>query len=84
MAVYKAGWVYWYEFLFKGERVRESTHQGNQNTARTMESAISGLPAFFIMWWLPWIRTTVKPNLRRAFTTCFPLGVGYVAKPSAF
>src|SRR5437870_7201081 len=39
MAVYKRGGVYWYEFVFKGERVRESTHQGNQNTARTMESA---------------------------------------------
>lgn len=39
MAVYKRGGVYWYEFLFKSERIRESTHQGNQNTARTMESA---------------------------------------------
>ncbi len=39
MAIYKRGAVYWYEFLFKGERVRESTRQGNQNTARTMESA---------------------------------------------
>src|SRR5712671_2968451 len=39
MAVYKRGDVYWYEFLFKGERIKESTRQGNQNTARTMESA---------------------------------------------
>jgi hypothetical protein len=42
MAVYKRGGVYWYEFLFKGERVRESTHQGNQNTARTE----AGTPTF--------------------------------------
>jgi integrase len=39
MAVYKRGGVYWYEFLFGGERIRESTRQGNQNTARTMEAA---------------------------------------------
>jgi hypothetical protein len=39
MAVYKRGGVYWYEFEFKGRRIRESTHQGNQNTAKTMESA---------------------------------------------
>ena len=39
MAIYKRGDVYWYEFEFKGRRVRESTHQGNQNLAKTMESA---------------------------------------------
>jgi integrase len=39
MAIYKRGDVYWYEFEFKGERIRESTHQGNQNTARSIESA---------------------------------------------
>src|SRR6202051_729365 len=39
MAIYKRGDVYWYEFEFKGERIRESTHQGNQNTARNIESA---------------------------------------------
>jgi integrase len=37
--IYKRGDVYWYEFIFKGERIRESTHQGNQNTARQMEAA---------------------------------------------
>lgn len=35
MAVYKGGDTYWYELTFKGERVRESTHQGNANEART-------------------------------------------------
>ena len=39
MAIYKRGDIYWYEFLFKGTRYRESTNQGNQNLARTMESA---------------------------------------------
>ena len=39
MAIYKRGGVYWYEFEFKGERIRESTHQGNQNVARNMESS---------------------------------------------
>jgi integrase len=39
VAVYKRGGVYWYEFSFKKSRVRQSTHQGNANLARTMESA---------------------------------------------
>ena len=39
MAIYKRGDVYWYEFLFKGTRYRESTNQGNGNLARTMEGA---------------------------------------------
>ncbi len=39
MAIYKRGGVYWYKFAFKGRRIRESTRQGNQNIARTMESA---------------------------------------------
>lgn len=39
MAIYKRGGVYWYEFAFKGRRIRESTHQGNQRTARQMEAA---------------------------------------------
>jgi integrase len=39
MSVFKRGGVYWYEFVFKGERIRESTHQPNQNVARQMESA---------------------------------------------
>jgi integrase len=39
MAIYKRGDVYWYEFHFDGRRIRESTNQGNQNVARTIESA---------------------------------------------
>src|SRR5580765_6407548 len=39
MAIYKRGGVYWYEFVFKGDRIRESTMQGNQQVARNMESA---------------------------------------------
>ncbi len=38
MSTYKRGGVYWYEFEFQGQRVRESTHQGNDKKARTMES----------------------------------------------
>ena len=38
MSTYKRGGVYWYEFEFKGNRVRESTHQANDKKARTMES----------------------------------------------
>ena len=36
--IYKRGGVYWYGFMFKGERVQESTHQGNANRARDMEA----------------------------------------------
>ena len=39
MAVYKRNDAYYYEFVFKGKRYRESTHQGNKNVARDMESA---------------------------------------------
>jgi integrase len=39
MSLYKRGGVYWYEFFFRGDRIRESTHQGNQNEARTLEAA---------------------------------------------
>src|SRR5438105_2353073 len=39
MAILKRGGVYWYEFLFKGQRIRESTKQGNPNVARNIESA---------------------------------------------
>ena len=39
MAVYKSEDTYYYEFVFKGTRYRESTHQGNKNVARDMESA---------------------------------------------
>lgn len=39
MAVYKRGDTYWYEFVFNGERVRESTKQGNKRVAEQMEAA---------------------------------------------
>jgi integrase len=39
MAIYKRGDVYWYEFEFKGDRIRETTKQGNPNVARQIEGA---------------------------------------------
>lgn len=33
MALYKRGAVWWFEFVFNGERIRESTKQGNRRTA---------------------------------------------------
>ncbi len=39
MTIYKRSDTYWYEFVFKGQRNRESTHQGNQNVARQIEAA---------------------------------------------
>ncbi len=40
MSVFKSGnkGTYWYEFLFRGKRVRKSTRQRNQNVARQMEA----------------------------------------------
>jgi integrase len=31
--------VYWYKFMWQGEVIRESTHQGNKQVARNQESA---------------------------------------------
>src|SRR5882757_1622447 len=39
MSIFKRGRIYWYKFMWQGEVIRESTKQGNQNTARNMESA---------------------------------------------
>jgi len=39
MSIYKRGDVYWYKFMWKGELVRESTKQGNDKVARSMEAA---------------------------------------------
>ncbi len=39
MSVFKRGKVYWYEFVFKGERIRKSTHQRNRRAAEDIESA---------------------------------------------
>ncbi|MGC1656736.1 MAG: site-specific integrase [Candidatus Acidiferrales bacterium] len=37
--IYKRGKFYWYKFMWNGELVRESTKQGNDKVARSMESA---------------------------------------------
>jgi hypothetical protein len=39
MSIFKRGNVYWYKFMWNGAMIRESTKQGNQNTARNIESA---------------------------------------------
>ena len=39
MALYTRGGVWWFEFVFNGERVRESTKQGNRRLADQIESA---------------------------------------------
>ncbi len=39
MALYKRGGVWWFEFVFNGERIRETTKQGNRRTAEQIESA---------------------------------------------
>ena len=44
MSVYKQGkkGIYWYEFVFRGKRVRKSTRQRNANTARQLEAGHLG------------------------------------------
>ena len=32
--IYKRGKLYWFEFWYKGERIRRPTKQGNPNVAR--------------------------------------------------
>jgi integrase len=39
MAVYKRGGVWWFHFVFRGERIQESTKQGNKRVAEQMEAA---------------------------------------------
>jgi len=39
MSLYNRGGVWWFEFVFKGERVRESTKQGHKRTAEQLEAA---------------------------------------------
>lgn len=39
MAVFKRGKVYWFEFVWRGERIRDSTKQGNAKVARDIEAA---------------------------------------------
>jgi integrase len=39
MAIFKRGRVYWYNFIFNGQHIQESTKQGNPRVARQMEAA---------------------------------------------
>jgi integrase len=39
MAIEKRGKIYWYSFVWRGERVRESTKQGNKEVARDLMAA---------------------------------------------
>lgn len=39
MSIFKRGNVYWYNFLFNGERIQKSTKQGNPRIARQIEAA---------------------------------------------
>lgn len=39
MSIYKRGGVYWYSFVFRGERVQHSTRQADRKVARQMEAA---------------------------------------------
>src|SRR5580658_1184529 len=39
MALFKRGGVWWFEFVFNGQRVRESTKQANRRIAEQIESA---------------------------------------------
>src|SRR5215467_4167829 len=39
MSIYKRGNVYWYDFVFNGERHQGSTKQGNQRVAQQIEAA---------------------------------------------
>jgi integrase len=39
MSIYKRGEVYWYSFMFRGERIQGSTHQGDRKAAGNMEEA---------------------------------------------
>ncbi len=39
MGLFKRGEVWWYEFVFGGERIRESTKQSNKRTAEQIEAA---------------------------------------------
>lgn len=39
MSIYKRGDVYWYEFHFNGERIRESPQTSNRRAAEKIEAA---------------------------------------------
>lgn len=52
MAIYKRGRIYWYEFAFQGERIRDSSHSTSKTVARAaeadhrrrLEKTLAGLP----------------------------------------
>jgi hypothetical protein len=37
MSLYKRGGVWWYEFVFRGARMRESSHSSNKTVAERIE-----------------------------------------------
>src|ERR1017187_7825821 len=37
MAVYQRGGIWWYDFQFLGQRIRESSYSGSKNLAQRME-----------------------------------------------
>ena len=39
MSIYKRGKYYWFDFVYKGDRVQRSTHQSDRRAARKMEAA---------------------------------------------
>ncbi len=39
MAIYKRGGVYWFGFVWQGERIQRSTHQHSQRVAEQIEAA---------------------------------------------
>ena len=39
MSIFKRGRIYWYKFMWNGKMVRESTKQGNDRKARSIEAA---------------------------------------------
>jgi integrase len=39
MAIYRRGKYYWFDFIFKGARVQQSTHQADRRVARQLEAA---------------------------------------------
>ena len=39
MSIFKRGKIYWYNFIFNGQHIQESTKQGNPNLARQIEAA---------------------------------------------
>lgn len=78
MAVYKRGNVWWYKFVWNGERIRESTKQSNKRTAEQIEATrkaslakgevgikeLAPAPTFreFSGRFLAWVQSERKPH----------------------